>query len=175
MMGSIFIGVFVGSILLTLLSFIFGHDGDSDSGADHGADHGSAGMPSVFSMRVISLFLLGFSGVGMVAYYAWGCGVGVSTALGLVFGVILGGLGYGVIVFFHKQQANSMIQPNEYIGLTGRISGAIPQGGTGQISVTVNNQLRTIFAATSDGSALAEGKSAKILSITGGTATVQSV
>lgn len=176
MAGLIFLGVFVTSVILAVGSFLFGHDADHDTGGDHGGgDDGSGGMPSVFSMRVISLFLVGFSGVGMAAFYAWNCTAGVSTLLGIVFGLILGAVGYGIIVIFHKQQANSMVQSNEYVGLTGRISGSIPQGGTGQISVTVNNQLRTIFAVTSDGSALPEGKSAKILSITGGTATVQAV
>ncbi len=169
MAGLVFLGVFIVSVILALGSFLFGHDADHDGG-DHG-DHG--GMPSVFSLRVISLFLVGFSGVGMVSFYAWNLSAGASTGIGALFGLILGGVGYGFIALFHKQQANSMVQPNEYVGLTGRISGSIPAGGTGQISVTVNNQLRTIFAVTADGSALPEGRMAKVLSVSGGTATVQ--
>lgn len=64
MAGLVFLGVFIVSVILALGSFLFGHDADHD-GADHG-DHG--GMPSVFSLRVISLFLVGFSGVGMVSF-----------------------------------------------------------------------------------------------------------
>lgn len=170
MTGMVFLGVFIVSVIVSLGAFIFGHDGDHGGG-----DHGGDSMPSVFSMRVISLFLVGFSGVGMMAYYAWNLSPGISTLLGIVFGLILGGIGYAFVVFFHKQQANSMVQTQEYIGVTGRVTIAIPQGGTGEISVTVNNQLRSIFAITADGSPLPEGRPAKIVSMAGGTATVQAV
>jgi len=174
MTGIVFVALFVFSAVFALGAFVFGHGADHDGGLDHGLDHGGVeGMPSIFSTRVISLFLLGFSGAGILAHYVWEASIGLSSIIGLGAGAVLGGLAYGIIVLFCYEQASSLTSPDEYIGLSGRVSGTIPQGGTGEISVVVKGQLRTLFAVTEDGMTLAEGKPVRILRVAGGTATVK--
>jgi len=169
-MGLIFIGIFVFSAVFGLGAFLFGHDADHD--VSHGVDH-SGGIPSIFSTRVISLFLLGFSGMGIVAHYAWHFSLGYATLCGLGSGVIMGALAYGIIEIFFRQQATSMVSPADYVGLTARVTGSIPAGGTGEVSVTVRDQLRSVLAVSADGTAIPEGRAVVIVSDAAGTVTVK--
>ncbi len=169
MSGLVFVGLFVVSVVLTLGSFILGHDGDHD--LSHG-DAGAGDLPSVFSMRVISLFVLGFSGVGLLCTYAWGLSPGASSLAGLGGGLVMGGIGYGLTVVLCRQQASSLPEPNEYVGQPARVVTAIPANGTGEVSLTVKGQLRTVLAQTADGSALPEGRSVQVAGNTGGTLIV---
>lgn len=172
MMGLVFIGIFVFSAMFSLGAFFFGHDSDHD--VSHGVDH-SGGMPSIFSTRVISLFLLGFSGMGIIAHYSWHFSVGYATLCGVGSGLIMGAIAYGIIEVFFRQQASSMVTPADYVGLTARVTGSIPARGTGEISVTVRDQLRTVLAVSADGAAIPEGRAVSIVSIAAGTATVKLV
>ena len=177
MAGIVYLGIFIFSAVFSLGAFIFGHDGgDHDVGMDHDADHDAdhdGGMPSVFSTRVISLFLLGFSGMGLIATYVWELSSGMSALCGLGSGAVMGALAYLLILMFHREQASSFAESEDYVGLDGRIATAIPQNGTGEITVTVRGQSRTIFAMTADGSALAAGRAARIKHMSGATATVE--
>ena len=170
MAGFIFIGIFIFSAIFALAAFVFGHDGDHDVGGDHDVDHGD--MPSIFSTRVISLFLVGFGGMGIIAYYVWKFSAGYSSLCGVGAGVILGAIAYVIIAFFYREQASSGVASEDYVDMVGRISSAIPAHGSGEISVVIRGQLRTVFASTSDGSAVPEGRSVKILSMAGGSAIV---
>lgn len=170
MTGMLFIGVFAFSCVLALSSFVFGHDTDHGGGIDHGD---VSGMPSVFSTRVISLFLIGFSGIGLLAHYVWQLSVTYACLCGVAGGVVMGGLAYGMICAFCRGQASSIPETLDYVGLSGRVSSRIPAKGTGEISVVVKGQLRSIFAASADGGEIAEGQAVKIISSAAGTATVQ--
>lgn len=177
MAGIIYLGLFIFSAVFSLGAFIFGHDGgDHDVSADHDVGHDGGhgdGMPSIFSTRVISLFLVGFSGMGLIATYVWHLSPGVSAFCGLGSGAVMGALAYMLIVMFHRSQASSFAEAEDYIGLDGRIATAIPQNGTGEITIAVKGQARTIFAVTADGNALPAGQTARIKKMTGATATVE--
>jgi hypothetical protein len=172
MSGLIFVGLFVFSTVFALGAYVFGHGADHDGGLDHGLDHGD--IPSIFSARVISLFLLGFSGGGILGQYVWHLSTGSSSLCGLASGVVMGGLAYGLIWFFMCEQASSMATPGDYAGQSCRVTTAIPQNGTGEVSVVVKGQYRTLLASTADGTALPEGRAAVIVEVIGGTATVKS-
>jgi len=175
----VYLGLFVFSAVFALISFIFGHDTDSDTDHDVGHDLGGhelgEGMPSIFSSRVISLFLLGFSGMGLISTYAWDFGAGLSSLCGIGSGIVMGGLAYAMVAIFYREQASSIAESADYAGLEGRVSSNIPAGGTGEITVVVKGQLKTIFAGSADGSALPEGRPVKIVSMIGATASVKPI
>lgn len=176
MSGVIYLGLFIFSAVFSLGAFLFGHDaGDHDvsADADHDVSHDGGGMPSIFSTRVISLFLLGFSGMGLIATYVWGLTPGMSALCGLGSGAVMGTLAYLLVLMFHREQASSFAEAEDYVGVEGRIATAVPQNGTGEITVSVRGQSRTIFAMTADGSALPEGRMARITRMSGATATVE--
>jgi len=177
MVGLIFLGLFIFSAIFSLAAFLFGHD--HDFSADHdmsiGHDADAGGMPSIFSGRVISLFLLGFSGTGVITTYVYGLGAVLSSLAGLGSGIVLGALAYFFLVIFYREQASSNASSADYIGLNARVSTAIPAGGAGEVSVAVKEQLRTVFATSVDGAAVAEGRQVKIEAMSGGTATVRLV
>jgi hypothetical protein len=170
MMGAFYVCLLIASAVFCFGSFLLGHDGDH--GFDHGVDHGE-GMPSVFSMRVISLFVLGFSGVSTIAHFVWHLSAVGSSLCGLGGGFVLGGLAYALIHVLTSQQASSLLPTQEYVNLTGRVSVAIPEKGTGEISVTVKGELRSVLAMSADGKALPEGRAVVIESMAAGTAVVR--
>lgn len=180
MAGLAFIGLFAFSVVFAVGAFIFGHDHDSDhdmGGGDHDAGGGhdteAGGMPSVFSTRTISLFLVGFSGMGLVCTYGLHWSAWFSSAAGLAFGVFMGALAYVFVLMLYRQQATSMPVSADYAGLEARVSSNIPANGTGQISVAVLGQLKTIFATAGDGRAIPEGRRVRIIAMSGATATVE--
>ena len=87
----------------------------------------------------------------------------------------MGALAYLIVAMFYREQASSFAEAGDYVGQEGRIATAIPQNGTGEITVTARGQSRTIFAVTTDGSALPEGRMARITRMSGATATVEPV
>jgi len=168
----IYLAIFIFSAVLSLGAFIFGHDAEHDAGPGHPSD---AGMPSVFSVRVISLFLVGFSGMGLIATRVLNWGAVGSAGAGLGAGLFLGAVAYGVICIFHSQQASSMPSNEDYVNCQGRITIAVPENGTGEVAVTARGQLKSLFAVSKDGSAIPEGRPVKVLSVSTGTATVEKV
>ena len=173
----VYLGLFIFSAVFAVLAFIFGHDTDTDHDVGHdigGHDLGE-GIPSIFSGRVLSLFILGFSGMGLIATYGLEWGAVGSISLGLVGGVVLGAIAWGLMAFFFREQASSMATSDDYVGLDARVSSNIPAGGAGEISVSVKTQLKTIFATAADGAAIPEGRTVKIVSMSGATATVTPV
>ena len=178
MVGFIFLGLFVFSAIFSLAAFLFGHDhdfsADHDMSIGHDADS-SGGMPSIFSGRVISLFLLGFSGTGIITTYVYGWGAGFSSLAGLGSGLVLGAFAYFFIAIFYREQASSIANASDYVGLEARVATAIPAGGTGEITLAVKEQARTVFAVSADGKAIPEGRQVKVESMSGGTATVRLV
>ena len=169
-MGTFYVCLLVASAVFSFGAFLFGHGGDHD--LSHGVDHGE-GMPSIFSMRVISLFVLGFSGLSTIAYFAWHLSAGGSSLCGMGGGLVLGGFAYALVHMLSKQQASSLVSPEEYVNLPARVSVAIPTKATGEISVTVKGELRSLLAVAADGSALPEGRAVVIVSVAAGTATVR--
>ncbi len=171
-MGTFYVCLLAASAVFSLGAFLFAHDTDHD--LSHDLDHGDA-MPSLFSMRVLSLFVLGFSGVSTIAHFVWQFTPVYSSLCGLGGGVILGGFAYALVYLFTREQASSLISVEDYVNQTGRVSVAIPEKGTGEVSVTVRSQLRSVFAVSVDGRPIPEGQAVVIVSMAAGTATVKPV
>ena len=169
-MGFAFILLFTFSAMFAGGAFLLGHDG-GDHDLSHPGDHGD--IPSIFSPRILSLFLLGFSGMGILSHYVWHLSPGLSCLSGVGSGVVLGGIAYVFICALYKQQANSSVGPTDYIGQAARVTSRIPAGGTGEISVSAGGQLRTLLATATGGAEIPEGRGVIITAIAAGTATVK--
>ncbi|MGH9769902.1 MAG: hypothetical protein ACREAB_20960 [Blastocatellia bacterium] len=92
-----------------------------------------------FDSRVLSMFVTAFGGFGAIATLL-GLGVVVSSALGLVGGMALG----GTVLFFgrllYKQQASSSVGAQHLIGRIAKVTVTIQPGGVGQISCLIGEE-----------------------------------
>jgi len=166
------LGVGLAYILVTgLLGHIFGGDNDTD-GDVSGDNDSSHDTISVFSPKVIALFMVGFGAGGSVATY-YDLGVIASTLIGLGSGFALGGIALLGLRLLYGQQASSEISIGDAVGLTGIVTIDIPAVGTGEVGVTVRGQYMTYFAA-SRGISIPRNTSVKIESVAGSYLIVQS-
>lgn len=157
-------------------STIFGGDHDAEIGdhdvGDHdgGGEHG--GAPSFLSPRVCFAFMLGFGSVGAMAT-AYGLSSLWASALGIVAGLIMACLAYGVGYVMYKQQASSSLRPGQVVGKTGTVVTAIPSEGIGEINVAVGGQIVQFTAMTVDGSPISQGSIIVVVQDLGGKVTVR--
>lgn len=158
-------------LFFLLVSALFGHDTDHSIETAHEvafADH-----PSPFSLRVISLFLTAFGATGAMARM-YGLGHAASSAIGIGAGLVVGFAGYKLIALFMGQQSSSLIESDEMVGAVGQVSIAIPQGGVGQVSVSVNEKrLYPMARAAAAGVSIEEGAQVKVVRSTGNTVYVE--
>ena len=172
---TIFLGIAAVGFIFLVLSFVFGDlFGHGDVGGhDIGAHdvHADSGV-SIFSTRVLSVFVTAFGGFGAIGVHL-GYRIEVSTAIGLVGGFIFGGLIYLFASFLYSQQASSDIRVSDLVGRTAQVSVAIPQNGLGQIRCSLGESLVEKLARTADGTAVPVNTSVKIESIVGETVLVR--
>jgi membrane protein implicated in regulation of membrane protease activity len=165
----IFIMLAICGFIALTFSLLFGHDADHDT--DHG-DHG--GGASVFSTKVILLFITGFGASGAIAaYYNWP--VIASSMVGLFFGCLLGGMGYFMVNFFYKQQSDSLVKTSELVGQIGALTTGIAANGLGEVSINFKGQKFYYPAKTKDGSSINAGGTVKIIDSVAGTMIVEQI
>jgi hypothetical protein len=172
---AIFLGIAAIGFLFLIVSFIFGELFEHlDLFADHGVDfHGEAhdGV-GFFSSRVLSVFVTAFGGFGAIGIHL-GYGIGVSTGMGLVGGVVFGGLIYLFASFLYTQQASSDVRVGELLGSTAQVSVAIPKGGLGQVSCRMGESVVEKIARSQDGEAIPANSLVKIEAVVGETCIVR--
>ena len=134
--------------------------------------HGDAHGVSIFSTRVLSVFVTAFGGFGAIGVHL-GYRIEISTGIGLVGGFVFGGLIYLFASFLYSQQASSDIRVSDLVGRTAQVSVAIPQNGLGQIRCSLGESLVEKIARTPDGTAVPVNTSVKIESIVGETVLVR--
>jgi membrane protein implicated in regulation of membrane protease activity len=168
-----------GLLLLLLMMFvgeIFGGDHDvhveSDVGGHLDVDHG--GGPSIFSTRIIGSFLTAFGVGGVVARY-YGLSHPISSGIGMVAGVILAGVVYQFARLLYSQQASSEVKMSSLVGQAAEVTVRIPEGGVGQITMTVAGERSTHIARSADGSALSMGTPVTVKALSGESVLVERV
>ncbi len=171
----VFLILAIGGAVFLLISAMLG--GDHDLSTDHefhfehgyeaASGHDGEGGPSPLSIRVISLFVTAFGAIGAISRYN-GASYVLSSILGLVGGVLVGGVGFQIMRFFWKQQATSTVGSEDLINCSAEVKTAIPDSGVGQISLVVKNQLRYMPARSRDGKGIEEGATVKIVVCPGG-------
>jgi membrane protein implicated in regulation of membrane protease activity len=155
-----------------------GHDGDMhsmDHGFDHDSDHHDGGQSSVsiFSFRVIVVFLTGFGAVGALCTY-FKMDMLTSSFFGVVTGLILGFVSWWMMNFAMKQQASSLINTNELVGKDAIVHIPIPVNGLGEVVIELNGQRKYISARSKNtDKAIPINSQVKILSNSAGTLIVE--
>jgi len=134
-------GVGAGFILL---SFLLGQVGGMLD-----ADYNGATI-SPFKPIIIAVFLVAFGGLGLILaqmFHIW-----MALPVSLFGGFVLGYLIYRfVVVPLHKWQNTSAHDKQSIIGVTAKVSEAIPQGGYGKITYTYNDKIMSGPAKSEDG------------------------
>ena len=173
---SIFLAIAAVGFVFLLISFLFGEIfGHGDIGAhDPGLHdvHGDAHGVSIFSTRVLSVFVTAFGGFGAIGVHL-GYRIEVSTGIGLLGGVVFGGLIYFFASFLYSQQASSDIRVSELVGRIAQVTVAIPQNGLGQVRCALGEGVVEKIARSQDGRAVPANTSVRIESIVGETLLVR--
>ncbi|MEW6126965.1 MAG: hypothetical protein AB1757_07995 [Acidobacteriota bacterium] len=174
---SVFLALGAIGFLFLLASFllgeVFGHfDIDQDIDVEHDFSHDLAhDGPGIFNARIISMFITAFGGCGAISVYL-GLSVLVSSLIGLAGGFLFGWLVYLFARFLYSQQASSIHQATDLIGLTAQVIVAIPTNGLGQVRCIVGESAIEKIARSTDGNAIAENTTVFVEAISGETAVV---
>ena len=172
----VFLGIASIGFLFLLVSLLFGeffghgdlvgHDADF-----HGDLHDGGGV-SIFSTRVLSVFVTAFGGFGAIGIHL-GYGAGVSTALGVAGGLVFGAIIYLFASFLFSQQASSEVRMSDLAGGTAQVSVAIPKGGVGQVRCTLGESVVEKIARSRDGEQIPVNTLVRIEAVVGETVVVR--
>ena len=171
------IGAF-GLIFLLVMLFVgdvFGGDHDLHVG-DAGGGHGDLGHdtgPGFLSARVMASFLTAFGVGGMVARY-YDLSHPASAGCGVAAGFVMSGLVYQFAKILYAQQASSVLKMHGLVGAAADVTVGIPDGGVGQIALSVDGARTEHIARSADGRAIARGTPV-VISGVGGEAVIVSV
>jgi len=190
----VYLCMFIVGFVLIIGAFIFGgeHDTDHDVGHDFGHDHDVGGhdhgadgedtlSPSVFSTKVMAFFLMGF-GLGAAISHLLVSGEEVTAAkvmIDLIFGLLggfaLGWIGWWIIKIFMKQTADSNFKIERWVGVEAPLNLTINQENCGEMSASVDGQLRSLDVRSEDGSIIKTGTRVKVIRVDGQIGIVRKV
>jgi hypothetical protein len=170
----------VGIILVLLSLFGLGGDHDFDHDFDHsfdsnsGADSADDSVPSLLSYRVIISFMTAFGVGGVLAMKLGGWSPFWSAVTGVLAGVVVAIIVWGILKVAFSQQASSTISIQDCVGLQATVTIQILPGQAGEVSVVLKGQSRC-FMATADNIVCPEGATVKINEVIAGTLKVELV
>jgi membrane-bound ClpP family serine protease len=170
----IFIGITVAGFVLLVGGSLFGHDHDADHGHDGHVDHDAAGEPTVslFSVRVIGTFVMGFGAGGAIGAH-YGLSDIPASLVGLGTGALMGLAMYGILHLIYGQQSTSLVATANAVGRMGTVTVPIAAGGTGQVELTLQGQHRAYIARSAAGEAIAKGSNVTVVRTAGSQVVVQ--
>jgi membrane protein implicated in regulation of membrane protease activity len=143
-----------------------GHDADF-----HGDVHGGPGV-SIFSTRILSVFITAFGGFGAIGIHL-GHSTEVSTVIGVAGGLVFGTIIYLFASFLFSQQASSEIRVSDLAGNIAQVSVAIPRDGVGQVRCTLGESVVEKIARSQDGEQIPINALVKIEAVVGETVVVR--
>ena len=130
--------------------------------------------PSIFSTRVISVFVMVFGGTGLMAS-ANKMGPFASSGIGVACGVCCAFIFLMIFRWIHSQQSSSVLQSGDLVGKRGTIKTSIPAGGVGEVIIDNVGQRITRSAKSADGKEIEFSSSVVVREISGNLATVSLV
>ena len=167
----IFATIFGIGFLILLFSMIFGHD--SDMHIDSGDFDTDLSGPSIFSVKMFALLMVGFGAAGFGLRATTDYSMLQSTVGGVGGAVSVGSYGYFILRVFYTSQETSTISDADLIGHTAQLIDAIGEGTNGQIACIIRGREITYLARTQDRTTIAKGTQVKIISKTGNIVTVK--
>jgi membrane protein implicated in regulation of membrane protease activity len=196
--AALYLGCFVVGLLLTLVSLLagsvhvhmphlhFGHGAGLHGGHGHGPGmgprigvrsagaHGAHAQVPIINFATVVAFLAWFGATGYVLTHFHP----VQVALGLVFSMIGGLTGAGIVFWFLAKLVahDNTMQSADYdmIGVLGKVNVSIRPGGTGEIIFSLAGTRRCCGARSDDSnSAIAKGEEVVVTRYEGGLAYVK--
>lgn len=167
---TVFIILAVVGLMLLLISAFFGVFGDDIEAAPEV----EGGGPHFLSLRSIAVFLTAFGTVGAIARY-YNLSVMLSSLWGVLAGAAMSGIYVLAMNLVRSQEASSLIESKDLIGLTGRVTVAIPADGLGEVSCTVKAQVTRRLARSKNRQAIPEGAIVRITEVQGDVVLVETV
>jgi len=164
----------LGIVLVLLSLFGVGGDHDFDHSFDSGGDSDSSSDsgPSLFSYRVIISFITAFGMGGVLTYRLSEATPLWSVFAGIITGIVVALIVWGLLKITFSQQASSLINDKDFIGMSGIVTIPIFSNQIGEISVVVNGQ-KKILMATVDSGECPEGALIQVKEINAGIALVE--
>jgi membrane protein implicated in regulation of membrane protease activity len=163
----VFIILAVIGLILLVISAFFGDDIEVVPEVEGGGPH-------FLSLRSIAVFLTAFGTVGAIARY-----YNLSAMLSSLWGVLAGAAMSAIYLFamnlVRSQEASSLIESTDLVGLTGRVTVAIPPEGLGEVSCTVKAQLTRRLARSKNRQAIPEGAIVRITEVQGDVVLVEMI
>ena len=173
---AVFLGIASIGFLVLIVSFLSGELFDHGDLAGHDADfHGDVHMGggvSIFSTRILSVFVTAFGGFGAIGIHL-GHGVEASTAMGVAGGLVFGTLIYLFASFLYSQQASSEVRVSDLAGNTAQVSVTIPKAGVGQVRCRLGESVVDKIARSQDGEPIPVNTVVKIEAVMGETVVVR--
>lgn len=157
----IFISLALGAFIIVAGSFLFGHDVDHDAMADSGGG-GDEATVSVFSTKVLGTMIMGFGAAGAIAMH-YGLSSLIASLIGVLCGVLLAAIVYGILEVFYTQQSSSLVATSSAVGCTGSVTVSIGEGATGEVGLNLEGQYRTFSATSGDGKPIAKGQTVQVV------------
>jgi len=164
----IFATIFGIGFVILIFSLIFGHDVDTDTHIDH-----DGGGPSIFSVKMISLLMVGFGALSFGVRATTEASMFASSMAGVGGALVVGAMGYFIIKAFYASQSTSTITDSDIIGSRATLIDAIPDNGSGQASCIIRGREITFLARSKDGRAVNRGSSVRIVSKAGNVVTIE--
>ncbi len=174
---------FLAGLLLTVVSFVFGahfhlhlpvHLHFSGLHLPHVSTHTGADGISPFNLTSIVIFVTWFGATGyLVTHYnstAAGIALLASTVMGLAGGALMYLFLARVLVAHEQALTNADF---EMIGVLGRLSVPIREGGTGELIYSQEGTRRSCGARSEDGGAIAQGAEVVVMRYDKGIAYVR--
>ena len=174
----VFFTIALIGFLYVLLTSIVGHAADAVHDIGHGGGDGHDGdsghMISIFSPRVIAIFLMGFGAAGGVARF-YDCSYLVSCLIGFGVGLVVGLFMAWIMGFLIRQQCNSLIKTSDLVGQIGSVDVSIEGNDPGEVSVQYGGRSGVYIARSKGGKTISKGRQVKILETAGSNLTVEEV
>lgn len=161
--GILSLAVLLVQIVLTL--FGIDHHGDADLAGHGGHDSGM----SLFSIRTVTAFFVGFGWTGAIMLnngYSVTAAIAAGAGTGLIFLLLTAFL---IRNLLRLQSSGGTIDYNNAIGLIGTVYTTIPAGeaGGGQIELLIQGRLTMAEAYTKAGWNLKPNSKAKVVGLIG--------
>lgn len=126
-------------------------------------DHGGGGF---LSLRAMAVFFAAFGTVGAIGDH-YGLGATWSSVWGLFSGGVLVGVYVMSMELVKSQQASSLIVEGDLVGLTARVTVAIPADGIGEVSCVIRSQTARRMARSKTGQPFGEGQMVRVAELQG--------
>ena len=164
--------------LYVLFTSIIGHAADAVHDIGHGGGDGHDGdgehMTSIFSPRIIAIFLMGFGAAGGVARF-YGYSYPMSCLVGFGIGIAVGCVMFWLMEFLARQQCSSLIKTSDLVGQVGTVDVSIEDNDPGEVSVQYGGRAGVYIARSKGGKRIGKGKQVRVLETAGSSLTVEEV